>query len=253
MIFDLQKASMSKRISAFLFDIILLGALIVGIAFLLSGMLNYDRYQNTLNSAYADYEARYGVTFEQTGDGFMQMSPAEQENYNQAYTALTNDKEAMAAYNMVVNLTLVITSLSILFGYLILEFAVPLCFKNGQTLGKKIFGIGVMHKSGIQITPMLLFFRTVLGKYTLETMVPVLILMMIFFNVIGRLGTIILGLFLLLQIIIVIATPGRCLLHDLLAQTVAVDISSQKIFKDGAELLAYKQKMHAEEVQRQSY
>ena len=253
MIFDLQKASMSKRISAFLFDIILLGALIVGIAFLLSGMLNYDRYQNTLNSAYADYETRYGVTFEQTGDGFMQMSPAEQENYNQAYTALTNDKEAMAAYNMVVNLTLVITSLSILFGYLILEFAVPLCFKNGQTLGKKIFGIGVMHKSGIQITPMLLFFRTVLGKYTLETMVPVLILMMIFFNVIGRLGTIILGLFLLLQIIIVIATPGRCLLHDLLAQTVAVDISSQKIFKDGAELLAYKQKMHAEEVQRQSY
>lgn len=253
MIFDLQKASISKRISAFLFDIILLGALVVGIAFLLSGILNYDDYQSTLNTAYANYEAEYGVSFEQTGESFMQMTPQQQENYNAAYSALINDKEAMSAYNMVLNLTLVITSLSILFGYLILEFAVPLCFKNGQTLGKKIFGIGVMHKSGIQITPVLLFFRTILGKYTLETMVPVLILMMIFFNVIGRLGTIILGLFLLLQIIIVIVTPGRCLLHDLLAQTVAVDISSQKIFKDGAELLAYKQKLHAEEVARQSY
>lgn len=253
MIFDLQKASISKRISAFLFDIILLGALVVGIAFLLSGILNYDDYQSTLNTAYANYEAEYGVSFEQTGESFMQMTPQQQENYNAAYSALINDKEAMSAYNMVLNLTLVITSLSILFGYLILEFAVPLCFKNGQTLGKKIFGIGVMHKSGIQITPVLLFFRTILGKYTLETMVPVLILMMIFFNVIGRLGTIILGLFLLLQIIIVIVTPGRCLFHDLLAQTVAVDISSQKIFKDGAELLAYKQKLHAEEVARQSY
>ncbi len=253
MIFDLQKASMSKRISAFLFDFIILGILVVGIAFLLSGLLGYDGYVKTLDSAYARYEQEYGVQFEQTGDSFMAMTPQQQENYGEAYSALTSDKEAMRAYNMVTNLTLMITSLSILLGYLIVEFAVPLWLKNGQTLGKKLFGVGVMHKSGIQITPMLLFFRSILGKYTLEAMVPVLILMMIFFNIIGLTGTIILGLFLLLQIIIVIATPGRCLLHDLLAQTVAVDISSQKIFRDGAELLEYKKKLHAEEAARQDY
>ncbi len=251
--FDIQKASMSKRISAFLFDIILLGSLVVGVGFLLSSALRYDSYVQALNAAYDRYEETYGVELELTYDEYTAMSPEGQASFDAAYAALVADKDAMKSYNMVIQLTLIILSFSVLAGYLILEFAVPLWLKNGQTLGKKIFGIGVMHVSGIQITPMLLFFRTILGKYTLETMVPILILTMIFFNVIGLLGTIILGLLLLLQIILVIATKTNSLLHDILAKTVVIDLPSQRIFKDGAELLAYKQELHAEEVARQSY
>lgn len=251
--FDLQKASMYKRISAFLFDVIMLVVLVVGAGFLLSGVLNYDSYVNSLNESYDKYEQSYGVEFEITQQQYMNMPQQDKDKFDEAYNALIADKEVMATYSMVINLTLIVISLSTLIGYLVLEFIIPLCFKNGQTLGKKIFGIGVMHTSGIQITPILLFIRTILGKYTLETMVPILIILMIFFNAIGLLGTIILGLLLVLQIVLVIATRTNSFLHDILAKTVVIDMSSQMIFKDGAQLLEYKKKLYAEKAARQEY
>lgn len=250
---EIQKASMYKRISAFLFDIIMLAVLITGTGFLLSSALGYDGYLDRLNAYYDEYEQEYGVKFEITQQDYQQMPAEKQQAFDDAYDALIADQDVLKTYSMVVNLTLVISSLSILIGYLILEFAVPLWLKNGQTLGKKIFGIAVMHTECIQITPMLLFIRTILGKYTLETMVPVLILVMIFFNTIGLTGTIILGLLLLVQIILVIATPTNSFLHDILAKTVVVDFASQRIFKNGAELLEYKKELHAEQAARQEY
>ena len=55
--FDLQKANAWKRISAYIFDGILLVILGVGIAFLLSAALKYDSYSTKLQEAYAKYEA----------------------------------------------------------------------------------------------------------------------------------------------------------------------------------------------------
>ena len=60
---------------------------------------------------------------------------------------------------------------------------VPLKLGNGQTIGKKVFGIGVMRVDGVQLTTIQLFIRTILGKFTLETMIPVYIVLMIFFNI----------------------------------------------------------------------
>ena len=134
----------------------------------------------------------------------------------------------------------------ILFAYLLLEFVVPLLLKNGQTLGKKIFGIAIMRTDGVKITPFALFVRTVLGKYTIETMVPVLIVIMIYFSILGLTGTVVLGLIALLQIILLAATKSRSAIHDLLACTVAVDFASQRIFDSSEELLEYKKKLHEE-------
>ena len=251
--FDIQKAGMYKRISAFLFDIIMLGIAIVGAGLLLSEALNYEKRLNVLNEDYARYEKKYNVSFEMTNEQYNQMSPEKRADFDEAYMALSSDKEVMGHYTMIMNLTLVIVSISVLAGYLIMEFAVPLCLKNGQTLGKKIFGIAVIHTGGIRITPLLLFIRTVLGKYTLETMVPLFIIMMIFFNSIGIIGAVILGLILLVQLILVIATPTNSFLHDILAKTVVVDLQSQMIFDNGAKLLEYKKKLHAEEVSNKDY
>lgn len=253
MSFDIQKAGMYKRISAFLFDIIMLCIVVVGAGLLLSEFLDYEERLNTLNADYARYEEKYDVSFEMTNEAYDLLNEEQRAKFNEAYSALSQDNEVMGHYMMVINLTLVIVSISILTGYLIMEFAVPLCLKNGQTLGKKIFGIAVMHTSGISVTPLLMFIRTVLGKYTLETMVPLLIIMMIFFDSIGIIGAIILGLILLVQLILVIATPTNSFLHDILAKTVVVDLSSQMIFKNGAELLAYKKELHAEEVSCRDY
>lgn len=253
MIYDLQKASMWKRISAFLFDVILLGIVVAGFAFLLSAVFGFDKHNSALDAAYAKYEAEYGIVFDITEEEYLQKSEAELQVWNDAYEALTKDEEAMYSYNMVVNLTLVISTLAILLAYLVLEFAVPVKFGNGQTLGKKIFGVAVMRIDGVKVTPPLLFIRTVLGKFTIETMIPVLILVMLFFNMIGIVGIIILGLILLLQIILLISTHTNSCIHDVLAKTVAVDMASQMIFESEEEMIAYKNKVHAEKVARQNY
>ena len=225
MIFDLQKASMWKRVSAFLFDLILLAIAVAGFAFLLSGVLGFEKHNAALNDAYAKYEAEYGIVFDITEEEYMQQPAEKQELWNEAYSALTKDEAAMYSYNMVVNLTLVISSLAILAAYLLLEFAVPVKFGHGQTLGKKIFGVAVMRTDGVKVTAPLLFIRTVLGKFTIETMIPVLICAMIFFNTIGIVGMLIFGLILLLQIILMITTQTNSCIHDVLAKTVAVDMA----------------------------
>ena len=61
MILDLQKANMWKRISAYLFDMILLGIAAVGFTFLLSSILGYDSYTERLDAAYEKYEAEKHV------------------------------------------------------------------------------------------------------------------------------------------------------------------------------------------------
>ena len=114
MIYDLQKASTWKRISAFLFDFIILVMAVAGFAFLLSAVFGYDKHNTALNDAYAKYEAEYGVVFDISQEEFIQKTEAEQQAWNNAYQALIQDKDAMYSYNMVINLTLVISTLAIL-------------------------------------------------------------------------------------------------------------------------------------------
>ena len=253
MLLELQKAGMWKRISAALFDLILLGIAIVGAAFLLSALTGYDAYGQKVTDSYAYYEQMYGVNFELTQEQFDALSAEERTRYNEAYQALCEDSEAMYAYNMLVNLTLLISSISILAGYLITEFAVPLLLGSGQTLGKKIFGIALVRTDLIRVTGPLLFIRTILGKYTFETMVPVLICIMIYFNMAGPIAVLVLGAIPLLQIILLIATRTNSTIHDLLAKTVVVDYASQRIFEDEQALVEYKTRLHAERVARQEY
>ncbi len=253
MINALQKASMWKRVSAYIFDFIMLGIVIVGAALLLSGILGYDRYNEQLESAYDRYEQQYGVSFDITEEEYLALSQEQKDNLQAASAALSADSVAGYAYTMMLNLTLIIITFSILLGYLLLELLVPLLLKNGQTLGKKIFGIAVMRTDGVRINSVTLFVRTILGKYTIETMIPVLILIMIFFNVVGLIGGIILLLILALQIIMMITTHTNSAIHDLISNTVAVDISCQMIFDTPEALLDYKKRLHAERVENQQY
>ena len=253
MIYDLQKAGMWKRISAFLFDNILLLVAIVGIAALLSTMLGYDKHSNTLNAAYEKYETQYGITFNTTQEQYNAMTEAEKANYDAAYDALTADEEAMYAYSMMVNLMLVILSGAILLAMFIFEFAVPMLFGNGQTLGKKIFGIAIMRTDGVKVSGPLMFIRTILGKFTIETMIPVIILFMMFLGTIGIIGPFIFIVLLVLQCIMLVMSKSGRLIHDYLAKTVAVDMSSQMIFDTVEDMVEYKKSVAAEKAAKQDY
>ena len=251
MIYDLQKASMWKRLSAALFDGILLGIVAVLCAWLISIAVNYDSYNLTLENAYARYAEEYGVDFHKAVNEYDSLTPEQIARIDEAYAALSADEEVQYAYEMMLRLMLIITSLGILLAYVIMEFTVPMLLSDGQTLGKKFFGIGVMLQDGVRISGPALFIRSILGKYAIETMIPVLIILMISFGAIGVIGPGILLALVITELAMIISTKTNSLIHDQLSSTVCVDVGSQRIFKTRESMIAYKQKLHAERAARQ--
>lgn len=253
MITDIQRASMWKRISAFLFDVIMTVILAVAFASLLSFAFGYDGYNAELEACYDKYETEYGVKFDIGSEDYAAMTEQEKEAYNTAYDALIADEQVVYVYNMVLNLTLLITTLGILLAMAVLEFLVPCLFGDGRTMGKRIFGLCLMRTDGVKVSRMQLFVRMLLGKFTVETMIPVYIVIMVFFNSIGVLGSVILLGILILQVVLVAATRNRSDIHDLLAGTVVVDAASQKIFDSREDMIAWVNARQAEAAAKQPY
>ena len=110
-----------------------------------------------------------------------------------------------------------------------------------------------MKTNGVKINTVSLFIRTVLGKFTVETMIPLLMVMMMLLGLIGILGPLIVFSIALVQIVMMITSKTNSPIHDAMAQTVAVDIHSQLIFGSEDQLWEYKKRAHEEMVRRQSY
>ena len=250
---DIQKAGLWKRFAAGILDGILLAVLAAGIAFLLGAFLGYDGYTTTWNERCAYYEEQYSTSFQITEEQYKSLSPQEKENYDKAYEALIQDDDAVKAYNMMRSMPLLIITGGILVACLLLEFALPMFFGNGQTIGKKVFGLGVVRVDSVRTTPLQMFVRTVLGKFTIEIMIPVYVAHMIFFGVTGPIGTLFLGALLVAQILIMALNHNNSLIHDLLAGTVVVDVASQMIFRDTQDLIDYKKRISREQSNRQTY
>lgn len=251
--YDLQKANVWKRAFAGLFDLIMVSCLIVGLACGFSAAFRYDSHFEKLEAMYEKYEKEYGIILNISAEDYQKLSDEEKAKYAQADEAFRKDADVQAVYAKVFGLSVAILSLSIFVGVMLLELVVPLLFGNGQTIGKKLFGLAVMRVDGVKITGPFLFIRTLIGKFTVEIMIPVLIVVMLLFGMIGIMGTITIGLILLLQIVLMIATKTNSLLHDVFSQTVVVDMASQMIFGSEAELIAYKTQAHAEKVKSKTY
>lgn len=249
--YDLQKADMWKRISAWLFDFIMIGIVIVGVATALSVALRYDAHYEGLEACYDKYEAAYGIDLGISNADYEKLSDDVKQKYLDAGEKMQTDPQIRARYDIIVNLVLIITVFSVMLGFLIMEFIIPLCLGNGQTLGKKIFSLGVMRIDGVRVTGLQMFMRSVLGKCTLETLIPVFIVLMILLRVMGIVGIAILAALFLSEIVLLIATKERTPLHDIMSGTVTVDLASQMIFDSTEELLAYKQRAHEQKVNAQ--
>ena len=246
----LQKASLGKRIAAGILDGILICILATGFAFLLSVLLGYDGYYQTLTDGYSRYETQYGVSFDIPRE---ELSDADREKWDAAYKAFSQDAEVTKAYNVVLNLTLVIASVAILLSVLAWEFAVPLLLHDGQTVGKKVFSLGLVRVDGVQVTNLQLMVRALLGKFAVEIMIPVFVILMVFWGISGLIGPIVLLALLVAQAICLCVSKTNALLHDQMAGTAVVDISSQRIFRSTEDLIAYQKQVAAERAARQTY
>lgn len=244
MIFDLQRAGTGKRIAAFLFDAIVFAVLATGIGFLLSMVTGYDRHSAKLQESYSKYEEEYGVTFNIDSTEYYAMDEAQRENYQNAVDALAADADADAAFRTVASLVLVITTASLLLGYLTIDVLFPFIFGNGQTPGKKIFGIGIISPDGIRASRFQIFTRAILAKFTVETMIPVLLIMLFIFSNLNLMLLILLLFGIgVLQLILFFSTRNHALIHDLIAGTVAVDLQSQLVFDNEEEKRLFEERI----------
>lgn len=272
MIYDIQKASILKRVSAWLLDAILLSVLAVGCIWAISAVIGYDAQSEKLEAYYAQYEAEYQVDFDFIAYGYDAltdeqklaydaMMPEQQAAFNEEYTktceeaynALFAVEDVVYTYNLVLQMTIMMICLGIFVAMLILDFLLPLWLRNGQTVGKKIFGLAVMRADGVRIQGVSLFIRAILGKYAVETMIPVFVITMWLVGIGGLGSAVVLLVLLVVQLAMVIFTSNHSAIHDKLADTVVVDMASQMIFETQAERLEYQQRIAAERAERQPY
>ena len=251
--FELQKADIWKRISAFMFDSVMIVMVAVGLAAIFSLFLNYGEHYRVLEDTEKEYSEKYGIDLEITAAEYDKLSDEEKQKYELADAEFAKDERAIYAYNMLLNLSLIVLTLSLLLAYIGLELVVPIFFKHGRTLGKKIFGLAVMRTNGVKLGGQAHFIRVIIGKYTMETMVPVYLLLMILFGNLGVVGTGILILFVILEIFTMAYTKTRSTIHDLVSDCVVVDMASQMIFESEDELMAYKTRIHEEMANQQEY
>ena len=251
--YDLQTASVLKRIAAYMFDVMMLMIAFSLFATLLSWATGYNKCSREYDAIRLSYEEEYGITMDISAEEYEALSEERRAQYEAADAAIKKDESAIRAYNMMFNLSILISVLGLLFSFLLLEFMLPALFENGQTLGKKMFGIGVMQYNGVKLSGMVLFVRAILVKYTVETMIPVLLGIMVYFAVIDALGVVLIAGLLLLQVLLLAFTRARTPIHDKLASTVTVDLASQMIFESREALLAYQKRIHAEQAEKAEY
>ena len=254
---DVQKAGLWKRIAAAILDLILLAILAVGCAWGLTVALDYDGHAETAATIKAEYEERFNIPADMTNTKYQSLDEAEKQAYDQAVAeankALAEDAEAVRILNLLQSLRLVITTFGILVAVLLLEFIVPLFLKEGATVGKKVFGLGLVRTDCVRVNPLQLFTRTLIGKFTIEIMIPAYLIIMILGGTLGSMGMIVIGAILLLQVILYFATKQNQLLHDIMAGTVVVDVTSQRIFANDEDRIAFLKRMAAEQAEQQEY
>lgn len=268
---ELKRIGIVKRASAFLLDVILLVVLTTGFIFIISLICNYSHEEALAMQYYEEWEdfrkqcipqvaEAYGFKYTETDDGYQITKNGQPSSLEAVVAALDasegNDPATAAEYELYKNLTpsstvniqyryvytllFTMVSVGLLLAYMVLEFILPLILKNGQTAGKKIFGICLVRSNSVKISTVQLFARTFLGKFAIETMFPVLLVFLFLFGGIGVLAIILIAALFILNTVLFLATRNKTPIHDIFADTVAVDMSLQVICKSEEELIEKK-------------
>lgn len=248
--YGIQKAGMLKRISAFLLDFILMAIAATGFAVLVSFITGREKHLDKKNEIKEYYEALYSTEdFEVDTDisraEFDLLTDEQKAAVNGAKIAMYNNEDFRYASAKHASLVLIMVTFSLLLSYVGLELVVPMLFGNGQTVGKKVFNLGVVHVNAVKLSGVGLFARSILGKYTVETMIPVFLLFMMMSKS-GLSELIVLGLLLILEIVAFFINKMNTPIHDVLSHTVCVDMSVQMVYKDEQELIDHKTRLHNE-------
>ena len=260
MSFSLQKASFWKRISSYMIDTVLMIFLALAFSLITHTIFKVDERIDKVNAFKTQYAQDYGVDLELAQKDPSTVTKEEKADYDDNYKkfeemnkAISKDKAAQEANADFLSSLLASFAISLFASNLVLNFVVPLLFKYGRTIGKRVFGLAVIRSNGVKISPPVLFVRSVVGLYAMETMFPLIIVMMIWFGMLGIIGTIILIGFAILQLSCLFATQAHQSIHDLLTDSVVVDMASQTIYETNEELIEAQKAEAAEKAASEEY
>ena len=235
---SIQKANFWKRFSAWLVDAVAVFFVSLGVFILACILVNTDAlkvaYQNKIEPYKTAIETEFSIDLDLMGTAeYQAMEQAERDAYDALYEKAQDafnekikaDKDALELYNNWLTQVLTAGIIAILTSHLLLNFCVPLILKNGQTLGKKTFGLAVIRTNGVKVNGKVLFVRQFIGLCAIETMAVLYMCTLIPVGLITAL------LVQALQVGVMIKTPTNSSIHDLLADTVVVELASQQIFE----------------------
>jgi uncharacterized RDD family membrane protein YckC len=228
----IQSASLSKRFSAFLTDIFVFAILFLLTARLFSALFGYDSGRHSLEAAYQSYADKYGISLDITEEEFEKLSSSQKELYYLADEEIAKDSDLNALYKRITILGISTLTASILLSCIISELIIPLFLKNGQTLGKKAFGIALTDKSSRKIKNSALFIRAMLGKFLLGYFLFALCIYMTLFGIFTPFPSLILILVFFFNAILCLLTKNKISLADILSGTVVCDLECQ-IIREG--------------------
>lgn len=222
--YNINDASLLKRIMAGLVDFILTFVLAFGFYVVARRITHYQDYQDQLSYKYIEHgmyvEDETNYTFEFNDKKYRTLDEInDAEAYKIANEALQNDADALKIYRLTITTLIADLSVSALLAILLLEFAFPLFIKNGRTIGGFFLHIGLISNQNVQIKPIQLFARAVVGRYACETMFP-----LIGFFMFGIWPALIV---LMLQVTLLFCNGHHQLLRNVVSNTVTVDHDTQ--------------------------
>ena len=203
-----------------------------------SNMMVYKDYYRTQHEASNLFTTdaggkvtlKEGVTAETAAKFYM-------EQYNKAFKALYypgNDVSNMVLKIQNINLVGAMISLSITL--IIFTLIIPLCRKDGETIGKMMLGIGVSsRKDGFRITKWQTVIRF-LAFFFLEIAFSVLI---------GNFAPQLVGLPLIASFTVVVFSKSHAAIHDFCAATFVVDKTRCLIYKNMEEFKEHMSELQA--------
>lgn len=251
--YTLQKPSFWKRIASFILDAIIVSILVTGFSFIATVVLDYDSLIEKRDEYYEIYEKEFGIEFDISSSDASKLTDEEKQIYQEAYDKFNSNPDALKVYNQIIKLSLIIPLVAFFLSYLIADFIIPLILKNGQTIGKKVFGVCIVKKNGVKVEPVALFVRTVIGKFAIETVIPLSQVILFIFSNAQILNLILVGVLVFVELGMLIFTKDNSLLHDALAYTSSADMSTQIIFNSEDERLNTLKEVEKEKVRRSVY
>jgi uncharacterized RDD family membrane protein YckC len=246
------KASPLKRLAALVIDLILLLAITLGVVAAMYSSMDYAKHEEQYEISCQKYSEQFGVDLTASRTEQSELSDEEIAKYTKAWEAFNADETAMNAVKSMLGINLLSLAVGFFAAYLILELLLPLIFGNGQTIGKKILGLCVMHKYHVRVGTAQMIFRTILGKYFIETLIPVVMFQLRNYGALGTTASLVLAGIAMTQGFFVLMSQANCGIHDKLFKTVVADFNEQYIFDTLDERIDFEEAYEEELAKREA-